>query len=361
MFSDLTVVIPTRNRPSFLQRQLRHLTESVGVSALVSDSSDPEIAEEIREIVRSAGEGVELVSHPTPVRTFPSIASVAPRVRTPYVIRCNDDDLLVPDGLQCAVDLLDSSPSAVAVVGDLYQFPLEGVSATPGPLAGPVRSAPLQHPCPLERLATAARSTWWHLACSVKRTEVFQDAFRLIDEAGMDWLFAEIVASLHPATRGVIEAVRHPLYLVQRHQEQVSRSTQGGWGDVLLWLRRESWREHCEQVRASFSAGLATSEAPPGEVAAVVDGALLHVLSKICGNRGRQFLASHSCPAPASRTMGSTPPASEPIGSPGATPISESGIAVSGCGWDHPSLTSCLAALVTPAEAREEAARPSGG
>src|SRR3954451_7426683 len=109
---EVTVVIPTRNRPTLVQRSISSALAQKDVPTavvVVDDGSDEWAAREVR---RFAGTHVRIVSHVTSRGVSRARNSGLARVETPWVAFLDDDDYWAPEKLRRQLDALHRVPGA---------------------------------------------------------------------------------------------------------------------------------------------------------------------------------------------------------------------------------------------------------
>lgn len=111
---QLTLVIPTFNRPDYVRRQVHHWREHP-IHLLVMDGSpDP--------IELSAG-GKCQVRHIKQNSSFQERMTLASQlVETPFVALCGDDDLYLSSGLSASLEMLGSQANLIGVVAPSVRF-----------------------------------------------------------------------------------------------------------------------------------------------------------------------------------------------------------------------------------------------
>jgi glycosyltransferase domain-containing protein len=101
--SALTVVIPTRNRPVFLNRLMKYYrSQATKHRTIIADSSDAELYEESRQSL-APFEGQYPVDHlqfPAEISFESKLQQAYARVETPFVVTGSDDDFHIPKALQ---------------------------------------------------------------------------------------------------------------------------------------------------------------------------------------------------------------------------------------------------------------------
>jgi glycosyltransferase involved in cell wall biosynthesis len=104
--SDVTVVIPSRSRPSFLARTLSSVQAQVGGSPhiiVVDDASDFPVP---------SFDGVDVVRHAAPLGAAAARNRGIADVRTEWIAFCDDDDLWAPTKLASQCSRMTDCPDA---------------------------------------------------------------------------------------------------------------------------------------------------------------------------------------------------------------------------------------------------------
>lgn len=121
----VTLIIPTYNRPDFLQRILNYYNKSgVKFKIIIADSSKHPVKKLNRKIVLSYPKlnilyldkfSPDLVSHH-------KFAKMVEFVKTKYCVFCADDDFIIPNGIEEAVDFLEKYSDYSAAHGSYIYF-----------------------------------------------------------------------------------------------------------------------------------------------------------------------------------------------------------------------------------------------
>ncbi len=288
--ADVTVLVPTRNRPRFLARLLGHLEGMAGVRALVVDSSDPGPAAEVAGIVAARAGGVELLALSRPTTQFAALALGAEKVTTPYVLRCSDDDLPVAAGLTAARDELAAAPDLGVAMGGFLCFDLAGEHGTPGELyrrgeAGSRRSQRWRGP-PRSRWARLLDHAGWTPAAALLRSDLLARAAAVLRARRLEGIVAEIYLSLAAVAGAGVALVPFPFYLMQQHPAQVS-VLDASYRRTLDWMSDPAWGTDLIALRAALAEELPGA---PEEAAATCDDALQAVLAEVLRWRARRLL-----------------------------------------------------------------------
>jgi glycosyltransferase domain-containing protein len=117
--SELTIILPTHNRPELAKAQLRFLEASaVRHPVIVADSSDV-IDKELRKACTGR---VQYRRFKPTANLGPKLAAVARSVTTRYVATLPDDDVSFPHTIDACLDYLQRHPDYVAAQGYVLRF-----------------------------------------------------------------------------------------------------------------------------------------------------------------------------------------------------------------------------------------------
>jgi glycosyltransferase domain-containing protein len=129
MPAKLSVVIPTYNRPQFLRRALRFLRTDGRIPIIVADGSLPDAAETNAATCKGMGGNVPYFHLPSSAGSAAQINNVIQRlsmalsmVKTPYVVFCADDDLLMMESALACVEFLENNGDYVGCQGFTVGF-----------------------------------------------------------------------------------------------------------------------------------------------------------------------------------------------------------------------------------------------
>lgn len=118
IFTKYTLIVPTYNRPALLRQITTYFTGiRKNMNLLVLDSSSPEVIEKNRAMLRALTPSPRHIIYPHNMPPATKLAAGLREVKTSYVSFCGDDDLVLPDGLQEALDFLDSHPDHACAHG----------------------------------------------------------------------------------------------------------------------------------------------------------------------------------------------------------------------------------------------------
>ncbi len=114
MGAELTIILPTRNRPRLCETQVRFLQRAcIRHRVIVADSSDG-----VNDDLRAACTGMIAYHRFAPSVSLESkMATAAQSVATPYVAMITDDDIAFPHAIEACTEFLQQNPGYVAAQG----------------------------------------------------------------------------------------------------------------------------------------------------------------------------------------------------------------------------------------------------
>lgn len=116
--NDLTLIVPTYNRPEHLRRLLEYYASAdLPLHILVLDSSRDEIRTANQALIANLGPYFRHVSYRGTIPVATKLMQGLGLVKTTYCSFCADDDLVFIDGLLQAKDFLSHNPDYVCVDG----------------------------------------------------------------------------------------------------------------------------------------------------------------------------------------------------------------------------------------------------
>jgi|GEM_PF-2078674 len=120
---QLTLVIPTYNRPHFLARLLNYYAgKNIQLQFLILDSSNEQNKILNKQAVSSLGQRARYFDFPSTITFANKLLEGLKRVETPYCAFCADDDVIFIDGLAKALSFLKNNPSYVCADGIYFNF-----------------------------------------------------------------------------------------------------------------------------------------------------------------------------------------------------------------------------------------------
>jgi glycosyltransferase domain-containing protein len=193
----ITLLIPTYNRPSHLQRLLNYLeTSGQSLSVLIADSSLQDQKNANMQVIQKSNyPGIEYVPYASEIRIETKICNALHRVKTPYVVMCADDDFIIPSAALLCADFLEKNADYTVAQGYYYSFSMKRLNNEPCFNWVPMYSSgtiSLTADDPKERLAYVS-STYVHTFYAVHRTATLRTIFNLFEKGcTSDYSFSEI-------------------------------------------------------------------------------------------------------------------------------------------------------------------------
>jgi glycosyltransferase domain-containing protein len=227
MMCDLTLVIPTANRPELFAALLSYLeAEKPDCRVLVLDSSRPQALAVDHARVAESCLDIELAKFPDADASGEWRRGIN-KVTTPFCTLCMDDDLVVLEGLHRCLETYGSNPAASAVVGRSFTFLArpDGDMELRGGAFGPS----ISDASPLERLGRLFQQ-YQAPSRGVFRTPVLQRIFDAMQPMTKP-LSRELLLSALTVIEGRL--VRVPDF---SYASNLDRSAAHDHGDLLEWF-----------------------------------------------------------------------------------------------------------------------------
>jgi len=124
----LSIILPTRNKPEFLNRAFSCYSEQkLKYKIYVADSSSSEYREEVRKVINKFSHTLELEYKEYQESDMPNdkIYFTLKNITTKYSVITADDDFHIPKTLDFCVDFLEKNPDYSAVHGDALFFKMK--------------------------------------------------------------------------------------------------------------------------------------------------------------------------------------------------------------------------------------------
>lgn len=261
---DITLLIPTMNRPELLQIELQYY-RSLAFSGriLIGDSSTKSISKQIQASLKDFSKHLDVQYRYLPGCEPGEVLRVlGEEVKTAYVAFTADDDFLVPVGMARCVEFLDQHADFVAAHGvGMIISNNEGVIDFAGPYAQPA----------IESLNASQRLTD-HLTdytvslFSVHRTETWRAMFRDIPKIKDKAFASELLPCCMTSVLGKIRQL-DGLYLIRQFHPK--RYLLPSWFE---WLTSPDWQPGYQQFNHSIAEGIARLDDIPREEAQQIVG-----------------------------------------------------------------------------------------
>lgn len=120
LHEELTIIIPTYNRPEHLKRSLKYYAQvSLTAKFIVADSSHSKAAQQTRKAVEDMRDELEIsyVAFDQSIQFSYKIFQAVETSSTEFTLVIGDDDFVIPSGVEACIDLLRTDSSVVAAGG----------------------------------------------------------------------------------------------------------------------------------------------------------------------------------------------------------------------------------------------------
>lgn len=268
--AQLTVCIPTKDRPEFLGRLLRYYARTgCRHPMFIGDSSSPEQARQNQALIASLHDALTIGYWEYPgVSPCGAHEQMIRHLATPYFTCLADDDFLCTPGLDRCIEFLETHPDYAAAHGVGIGIALEEA----GPYGRvqqvlPYKQPVLEMPTAAQRLQQFLTPGPYTLVFSVHRTSngraMFDGLGALGGEPGRNIFKDELIAASMAAVRGKVKEV-HGLSLVRQFHPQMFQRTPMYMFD---WVASPEWfpsyQEYCRRLSAELMAqdGISAEEA----------------------------------------------------------------------------------------------------
>jgi glycosyltransferase domain-containing protein len=119
---NLTLVIPTYNRPHLLATFVGYLQAERAECQIVIADSRPEVRNANRALVQRVKLDLNYAEFPVETHPFDKFREAVYIAKTSFCALCADDDLIVLDGVRHCLDALRSNPQAAVAQGYSFSF-----------------------------------------------------------------------------------------------------------------------------------------------------------------------------------------------------------------------------------------------
>lgn len=203
---SFSIVIPTYNRPHYLQRILCYYSSFATTCPIfIADASSPENRKRNAGIIASFPtlSITHLQHYPSDIHQYTKLADAVSHVHTPFVVACADDDFVVPEAVRTCVEFLKENPDYVCCHGHCIYFQVKKGSFVWNPLPLDT-SLSNEAPAAKDRLLFHF-SHFLYTLYGVHKTEVLHHVLTESVKATDDYRFGETYTSLLTALHGKIK------------------------------------------------------------------------------------------------------------------------------------------------------------
>ena len=249
--SDISLLIPTKNRSSFLSRLLKYYCE-VDFKGMIyiGDSSNENYLNKNVNMVKSFNNKLNIIHKPYPnVKPAPCVKLLLELVQTKYSVCCNDDDFLIPAGLDQCIIFLENNPNYYSAHGKAIKIKTKNSMPHGKIITCKKKVQPIEE-------ADKASDRWLHYMqnltdaqFSVHLTEDFKSIFSYSDI--QDSVFSGVILPNCLSIIGgkikeinCLSLVRHIQDIPYRSREEL---------DTYYWLTRKDWFSNFGNFRDIFA------------------------------------------------------------------------------------------------------------
>jgi glycosyltransferase domain-containing protein len=218
---EITIIIPTHNRPAFLNRLLTYFIQvECPLPILVVDSSAANLREDCDLAVSAAKSHLDIKYRHVDFRFEQKCLAAFDDVTTQYIVLCADDDFVNPFALEPCISFLKDNPDYAAVRGAQFIQTTDGKRRTK-----PTRFRNLDSSDPVKRF-TYFSDNWYSTFYCVHRTlELRRDFETTCEHANSEHtiILPELLLSYLSVIRGGTRYLPHFFGLRQAHANAASR------------------------------------------------------------------------------------------------------------------------------------------
>jgi glycosyltransferase domain-containing protein len=294
----LTIVVPTRDRPTFILRLLRYYSKlGVKIQIIVCDSSTPDkqLKSSTIESLLKTGLNLRYDVYPADTPFTEKLLKTVKSVETEYIVLGADDDFFIPKTLTDAVDFLDTHPDYSVFHGEAFTFNVLANGNYPAygmmNVVGQYPQRAIEHSSSSERLLDGLMNytTTWY---SVHRSNLLLKNISRIDDLGIDISFMELILFSLDMIQGKSQKANR-LYMAR---QVVSKSVDNKIRVLPTgfdWIISPGWSDHFDRMRSYLADQIVQQDnIDPKEASLVVRDAFFSYLGR--GMLKSTYLAEHT-------------------------------------------------------------------
>ncbi|NOX93944.1 MAG: TIGR00180 family glycosyltransferase [Alphaproteobacteria bacterium] len=224
---NVTCVVPTKDRPHFVDRLLYFLSaQRLTAPIIIADSSGDAERDKVVRIIQAYGlKNLKLISFEEDIAFYDKVSHSLDYVNTPYSYLCADDDFIFVSGVAACVDVLEADPSLCAAAGQLFVYNFDAAKNTSPFLPNALSIYPAKSEMASDiklRLPLHLRNynaTFY----SLYRTQSVQAAFKNAVRFSVNMRTAEILSSTMVLAEGARRVIDAPFGVRTSHNEALHR------------------------------------------------------------------------------------------------------------------------------------------
>ena len=242
MFHEqLTIWIPTKNRPDFLSRLLNYYSATKFRGFLfIGDSSEGEYLEKNKETIQNLSSSLNIHYCELPGLSAGHVSSrLVPQIETEYSTFCADDDIITTTSIEPCIRYLNDHEDYVGANGKAILFGVESGDAF-GDISACInyKLAPIINTTGLTRLKSwfsNLRNTNMCFHRTSNQIDIFKKVAHL-SKLHSNYNFEELIHGVTMCIRGKIIELPNLFLCMQMHPNQFY-----GSGDMYGWFTDKDW------------------------------------------------------------------------------------------------------------------------
>lgn len=251
---NISIIIPTKNRPNFIIRLLDYYLKSgFKGDILICDASDKNLYNENKKNILKYQKGLK-IQHFYDSELLPDEANsfLTKQVKTEFCVYVADDDIiLVPSLLEC-INFLNQNPDYSAVHGDAFLMSLEGGAADSNGKVisfGDYRMATSTKNNSLDRIEDWFNNMYQMNMCVI-RTSINVDAFNEVNKLSKyyaNFIFCELVHGAVVLARGKVGKIKNAYLIRQANIEGNYKKL-----NITEWHLHEDYNDAFQTLKATI-------------------------------------------------------------------------------------------------------------
>jgi len=255
--AEISLLVPTKNRPGFLERTLSYYAEREFTGKiLILDSSTDARLEKNRLLIRRLTSYLDINYEVDPALSeVAALYTLIQKTDTKFVVELHDDNFLVPEGLIACMEFLERNRDYSACRGAGLT-----IKTHESDVYGPLTKCAVKRQPASDLDSAGARylsflSDYSDVCFTVHRTEVYRHVLKYayLD----DWYFFKILSSSYTFIAGKVKALED-LVLVRHIQDRPYRAPEAL--SITTWLSKEAWRKEYFVLEEFIVSGLLAND-----------------------------------------------------------------------------------------------------
>jgi len=240
---NLTLFIPTKNRPSFIKRISKYYSAAnFSGKILVGDSSDTSIYKENKLTLDNLKDNLDIQHFFLPgMSSGHACAELVSHIKTEFAAQINDDDILIHNHINESLSLLKNNQDISGVNGKALLIGIKDNNAF-GDIEwiNDYKLCQLDQDNPYERINYFLKNPG-NLNLSIFRSKFYDEIYKKIlnlSKINSYYEFEEIIHGVTMASNGKIIQNNYLSNIRQGHDKQLYHSV-----DIYNWITDENWQK----------------------------------------------------------------------------------------------------------------------